>query len=59
MSDLVNDALGLLAGPCGDDAPQREGKEADALGWLALVAGQAAMAPMGGGASPARSPMIG
>jgi hypothetical protein len=40
VSDLVNDALAVLAELCGDDAPQREEKAADALGLLALVAGQ-------------------
>jgi hypothetical protein len=40
VSDLVNDALAVLAQLCGDDAPQREDKAADALGLLALVAGQ-------------------
>jgi Transposase DDE domain/Transposase domain (DUF772) len=40
VSDLVNDALAVLAGLCGEDAPQREDKAAEALGLLALVAGQ-------------------
>lgn len=40
ISDLVNDALAVLAKLCGDDAPEREDKAADALGLLALVAGQ-------------------
>ena len=40
VSDLVNDALAVLAELAGDDAPQREDKAADALGLLALVAGQ-------------------
>lgn len=40
VSDLVNDALSVLAELTGDDAPQREAKAADALGLLALVAGQ-------------------
>jgi hypothetical protein len=40
VSDLVNDALAVLAELGGDDAPQREAKAADALGLLALVAGQ-------------------
>ena len=40
VSDLVNDALAVLAQLCGDDAPVREEKEAEALGLLALVAGQ-------------------
>ena len=40
MSDLVNDALAVLAELCGEDAPHREGPAADALGLLALVAGQ-------------------
>jgi hypothetical protein len=37
VSDLVNDALAVLAG---EDAPERDEAEADALGLLALVAGQ-------------------
>jgi hypothetical protein len=40
VSELVNDALAVLAELCGADAPQREGPAADALGLLALVAGQ-------------------
>jgi hypothetical protein len=40
VSDLVNDALAVLAELCGDDAPQREDTAAEALGLLALVAGQ-------------------
>jgi hypothetical protein len=40
ISDLVNDALAVLAALCGQDAPQREATAADALGLLALVAGQ-------------------
>lgn len=40
VSDLVNDARSVLAELTGDDAPKREGKAADALGLLALVAGQ-------------------
>ncbi len=40
MSDLVNDALAVLAELTGPDAPEREDKAADALGLLALVAGQ-------------------
>jgi hypothetical protein len=40
VSDLVNDALAVLAELCGADAPEREDKAADALGLLALVAGQ-------------------
>jgi hypothetical protein len=40
VSDLVNDALAVLAALCGDDAPQWEDTAADALGLLALVAGQ-------------------
>jgi hypothetical protein len=40
VSDLVNDALAVLDGLAGPDAPQREAAEADALGLLALVAGQ-------------------
>lgn len=40
VSDLVNDALAVLAALTGEDAPEREEAEADALGLLALVAGQ-------------------
>jgi hypothetical protein len=40
VSDLVNDALAVLDELAGPDAPQREAAEADALGLLALVAGQ-------------------
>jgi DDE family transposase/transposase-like protein DUF772 len=40
VSDLVNDALAVLAGLAGDGAPERTQAEADALGLLALVAGQ-------------------
>ena len=43
ISDLVNDALAVLAELAGENAPQREDKAADALGLLgllALVAGQ-------------------
>jgi Transposase DDE domain/Transposase domain (DUF772) len=40
VSDLVNDALAVLAELTGDDAPQRDDAAADALGLLALVAGQ-------------------
>ena len=40
VSDLVNDALAVLAELAGPDAPEREAAEADALGLLALVAGQ-------------------
>jgi hypothetical protein len=40
VSDLVNDALAVLAELAGEGAPQREDAEADALGLLALVAGQ-------------------
>ena len=40
VSDLVNDALAVLAGLTGPGAPEREAAEADALGLLALVAGQ-------------------
>ena len=40
VSDLVNDALAVLAKLTGEDAPQREDTAADALGLLALVAGQ-------------------
>jgi len=40
VSALVNDALAVLAELAADGAPQREAAEADALGLLALVAGQ-------------------
>ena len=40
VSDLVNDALAVLAELTGEAAPQRDGAAADALGLLALVAGQ-------------------
>ncbi|MDT5255946.1 MAG: hypothetical protein QOD10_1026 [Mycobacterium sp.] len=40
VSDLVNDALAVLAELCGEDAPHREEPAAQALGLLALVAGQ-------------------
>jgi Transposase domain (DUF772) len=40
VSDLVNDALAVLAELTGPDTPTREDTAADALGLLALVAGQ-------------------
>jgi hypothetical protein len=40
VSDLVNDALAVLAELAGPDAPERAAAAADALGLLALVAGQ-------------------
>jgi hypothetical protein len=40
VSDLVNDALAVLAGLAGEGAPERDAAAADALGLLALVAGQ-------------------
>jgi hypothetical protein len=40
VSDLVNDALAVLAELAGPDAPERDEPAADALGLLALVAGQ-------------------
>src|SRR5258708_469140 len=40
VSDLVNDALAVLGALAGPDGPQRGDAEADALGLLALVAGQ-------------------
>ena len=40
VSDLVKDALAVLAELAGPGAPEREAAEADALGLLALVAGQ-------------------
>jgi hypothetical protein len=40
VSDLVNDALAVLDALAGPDAPRRDAPAADALGLLALVAGQ-------------------
>jgi len=40
VSDLVNDALAVLGALAGPGAPKREEPAADALGLLALVAGQ-------------------
>jgi hypothetical protein len=40
VSDLVNDALAVLAVLAGPGAPERDDAAADALGLLALVAGQ-------------------
>jgi len=40
VSDLVNDALAVLGVLAGPDAPRRDEAAADALGLLALVAGQ-------------------
>ena len=40
VSDLVNDALAVLDALAGPDAPERDEPAADALGLLALVAGQ-------------------
>jgi Transposase DDE domain/Transposase domain (DUF772) len=40
VSDLVNDALAVLEALTGPDAPEWDAAEADALGLLALVAGQ-------------------
>jgi len=40
VSALVNDALAVLAAMCGPDSPERDQGAADALGLLALVAGQ-------------------
>jgi hypothetical protein len=40
VSDLVNDALAVLDALAGPGAPERDAAEADALGLLALVAGQ-------------------
>ncbi len=40
VSDLVSDALAVLAELAGPGAPQRDAVQADALGLLALVAGQ-------------------
>jgi Transposase domain (DUF772) len=40
VSDLVNDALAVLAALTGPGAPERDDAAADALGLLALVAGQ-------------------
>jgi Transposase DDE domain/Transposase domain (DUF772) len=40
VSDLVSDALAVLAELAGPDAPERDAVQADALGLLALAAGQ-------------------
>jgi Transposase domain (DUF772) len=40
VSDLVNDALAVLDALAGEGAPERDDAQADALGLLALVAGQ-------------------
>jgi len=40
VSDLVTDALAVLDALAGPGAPERDGPAADALGLLALVAGQ-------------------
>jgi hypothetical protein len=40
VSALVNDALAVLEALAGEDAPERDDAAADALGLLALVAGQ-------------------
>src|SRR5258707_10547640 len=40
VSDLVNDALAVLAELAGPASPERDDAAADALGLLALVAGQ-------------------
>ena len=40
VSDLADDALAVLAELAGPGAPERDGASADALGLLALVAGQ-------------------
>jgi hypothetical protein len=40
VSDLVNDALAVLDALAGPDAPEQDAAAADALGLLALVAGQ-------------------
>ena len=40
VSDLVTDALAVLDGLAGPGAPERDESAADALGLLALVAGQ-------------------
>jgi hypothetical protein len=40
VSNLVNDALAVLEALTGEDAPERDAAAADALGLLALVAGQ-------------------
>jgi len=40
VSDLVTDAVAVLGELCAEDAPHREEAAADALGLLALVAGQ-------------------
>ena len=65
VSGLVNDALPVLAELAGPGSPQRDPAAADALGLLALVAGQDVEPAedsdgrTGGGGSPARSPRTG
>ena len=61
----MNDALAVLAELTGEGAPERDAAAADALGLLALVAGQDVGAGggrtgrTGGGGSPGRSPRTG
>jgi hypothetical protein len=64
VSDLVTDALAVLAELAGPGAPERDPAAADALGLLALVAGQdvepaEGSDSTGSGGSPARSPRSG
>ncbi len=65
VSDLVNDALGLLAQLTGEDAPQRDEQAADARGCWPWWPGRTSSprktpaAPTGAGASPVRSPATG
>ncbi len=65
VSDLVNDALAVLAELTGEGAPERDAAAADALGLLALVAGQdvepagGRTGRTGGGGSPGKSPRTG
>ena len=65
VPDLVNDALAVLAELTGEGAPERDAAGADALGLLALAAGQdvepagGRTGRAGGGGSPGRPPRTG
>ncbi len=54
VSDLVNDALAVLEALTGPDAPERDPAAADALGLLALVAGQDVEPAEGSGGTDGR-----
>jgi hypothetical protein len=54
VSDLVNDALAVLAELAGPGAPERDAVQADALGLLALVAGQDVEPAEGSGGTDGR-----